>query len=249
NPVQVVGQANTASGASDAFLWQNGVMRGLGASSYAVAVAINDSGQVAGTSTHGAFLWQNGLTKDLGTLNTKDRGTPKRDQFSFSDAEAINASGQVVGFSEGQKFDKSGYFLLSDRYTAVVWSNGQIKSLGTLPGGSNSGANGINDLGQVVGTSDVTSSQIGLAFPRHGFLWNSPGSMIDLGTLAGLPNTIPSAINNSSQVVGWSNDATSSGASTKQRAFLWQNGIIQDLNSLVSAGSGWVLVTADAINA
>src|SRR5215217_3172364 len=59
-----------------------------------------------------------------------------------------------------------------------------IKDLGTLGGGYSydSYANGINDLGQVVGESRTASSR------AHAFLWQN-GKMRDLGTLPGGPNS------------------------------------------------------------
>ena len=85
-----------------AFLWKNDgtPMRDLGTlgGPYSDPTALNDSGQVAGTSyTHTsgasnqhAFVWLNDGTpmKDLGTLG----GTK-------SEAGDINASGQVTGYS------------------------------------------------------------------------------------------------------------------------------------------------------
>src|ERR1700761_4934396 len=53
-----------------------------------------------------------------------------------------------------------------------------IVDLGTL-GGTNSNGNGINSIGQVVGSSTLSGDQY-----THGFLYSN-GAMKDIGTLGG----------------------------------------------------------------
>ena len=67
--------------------------------------------------------------------------------------------------------------------------------------------------------------------------------MQDLGTLGGSYSSAY-GINNASQIVGSSTTA----GDTASHAFLYQNGAIYDLNTLIPAGTGWVLESASAIN-
>jgi probable HAF family extracellular repeat protein len=110
-----------------------------------------------------------------------------------------------------------------------------MQDLGTLPGGDSSYAKGVNDKGQVVGSS--TTADAG-----HAFLY-SGGVMQDLGTLGGT-NSVANAINNKGQVVGLS--LTSS--NDDYAAFLCTNGVMIDLNTLLPANSRWYLEDATGIN-
>jgi probable HAF family extracellular repeat protein len=94
--------------------------------------------------------------------------------------------------------------------------------LGTL-GGNFTSATGINDSGQVAGTSLIPSG-----FPRA-FLYQD-GIMSDLGTLGG-DFSGGAAVNNAGVVVG----ASSTFGNTEFHAFAYANGIMFDLGSL----GGW----------
>ena len=86
----------------------------------------------------------------------------------YSQAYDINDSGQIVGYADGSPF---------------LYSNGTMTSLGTIPGGGDSGASCINDNGEVAGWAYMSDGH------PHGFLYDD-GTMTDLGTPpAGYSNT------------------------------------------------------------
>jgi probable HAF family extracellular repeat protein len=67
--------------------------------------------------------------------------------------------------------------------------------------------------------------------------------MQDLGTLPGDSSSFGSSINNSGQIVGQSCDTNN-----QCHAFLWQNGKMTDLNTLISANSQLSLYSAVTID-
>ncbi len=238
---QVAGSSSLSSsspnytGGMHAFLYSNGVMQDLGTlggiASY--GSGINASGQVTGTSetnirtlstfaTRHAFLYSNGVMQNLRTLG----GTN-------SEGYDINDSGQVTGYSE---------LFGSFEAHAFLYSNGAIQDLGTLGGSSYGYA--INNSGQVIGAS-YTGPAVGI---YHAFLYSN-GMMQDLGTLGGMLSSA-SDINASGKVVG-SSLTSSSGQQTtlygNGHAFLYDNGAMTDLNSLLDPSSQLALyVTLDS---
>jgi len=98
----------------------------------------------------------------------------------------------------------------------------ELKDLGTL-GGAASVAEGLNNLGQVVGLSQITGSTL-----FHAFVWDA-SRLRDLGTLGG-PQSGARAINVHGDIVGWAHVANND-----KHAFLYHAGQMTDLGTL--AGS------------
>ncbi len=88
-----------------------------------------------------AVVWRNRVLVEL-----DDNGAPD------SQAMAINNAGTIAGFIQGLGVAH-----------AVIWRNGTMTDLGTLPGGFYSHAIGIDDAGDVVGDSTVASNDRGYA--------------------------------------------------------------------------------------
>jgi len=161
------------------------------------AVAINTTGQIAGESPVNGFarhavLWSSGggTPQDLGTLG----GTSSR-------AIDINASGQVIGWSQLPGDASSSFFL---------WSSGAgMQNLATVIGAAVTDVVEINGAGQIIGTYGASNGQ------SHAFLYTPGSGLRDLGTLGGT-SSAPTGLNSRGDVVGIS---TLADAST--HAFLW----------------------------
>jgi probable HAF family extracellular repeat protein len=110
-----------------------------------------------------------------------------------------------------------------------------MEDLGTLPGGSSSIGNAINQSGEVAGLSSISVGN------SHAFLY-SHGYLQDLGTLPGLADSFGEGINDAGDVVGYSANLFD------QHAFLYRHGTMHALESMIPEGSGWVLQIARAIN-
>jgi probable HAF family extracellular repeat protein len=115
--------------------------------------------------------------------------------------------------------------------------------LGTL-GGTNSDGRAINAAGQVTGQSQTAGNSAYHAFRTTATgLISNPGT--DLGTLPGFTNSIGVGINALGVVVGTSYPAN--GDNFSSRAFI-DDTQMRDLNDLIPAGSGWLLLGASGIN-
>ena len=155
-------------------------------------------------------------------------------------AYGINDRGQVVGAS-GLCSNTSVPPATPIAAHAVLWErDGTPINLGSLAGQPDNIAGSINDLGQVSGTSLFTDGTI------HSFLWTKRAGMKDIGTLPGAILTVAPcchSLNNKGEITGFWIDG-----SGNLSAFYWKNNVMTDLNTLISANSGWYLLNTASIN-
>lgn len=227
------------------FFWEDGVMTPLtplgGFQSFASGV--NNSGQVVGwaeTPVHDPTCNAPQVLQFRAVLWEPRKGTKRElrplPNDSTSAATAINDAGQVVGIS-GDCDIAVGQ--LSARHS-VLWEKDTVIDIGDLGGDAWHTPMDINNEGDVVGFSNPLGV-IGIAFAPHAFLWTRAGGVKDLGTLPGDAVSQAVGINSSGQIVGVSSGAIN-------RAFLYENGVMKDLNDLVGPDFPDLLIVAQHIN-
>lgn len=180
-------------------------------SNHTGARGVSNSGVIVGYSQNSSgfaypFRWENGSMINIGSGAT-------------GSGEAVNTAGQVVGYvGQGPA-------------EAFLYASGMLSKLGTLPGGTDSQAYGINDSGLIVGHARNSAGHF------RAVIFQGSGVVTNLGTLGGSQSSA-SDVNSSGQIVGFSKDA-----SEINRAFLYQNGSMTTLGSL-----GTTTSVAEAIN-
>lgn len=169
-----------------------GVISGSGGGPTGVATGgrVAVTNPVAGAAR--GSMWASGASTPLGTLGgleTQSRG------ITFNTSLGVP---QVVGNSLTSS-GSSLAFLWTQGGTNGVVGNRQMRSLGTLPGGTYSDAYAVNAAGRVTGYSSNAAGN------DRAFIWNS-GTMTDLGGLvaSGIskPWSYGYSINATGQVVG-----------------------------------------------
>lgn len=223
---QVVGASSYFGAPWSAFLWEDGQMIELENSfgeGTGSATDINNQGFIVGiakdlSSQEHAIIWRRGGMFDLGTF---PGGTE-------SGAMGINNKNQIVGWA----------IIPGVLKHAALWSDGIITDLGTLPDALDSEAFSINENGQIVGQAYALPPGGG-PYTLQPVLWEND-NVINLGFLPDGVGILGKAwdINNKGQIVGESG----------YHAFIWENGVMQDLNDLIPSGSGWLLRVGEGIN-
>jgi probable HAF family extracellular repeat protein len=218
------------------FAWQDGVMSALptlgGYDGYAAGV--NNRGQIAGwaeDTVHDstctapqvlqfeAVVWGPKLNQ---ITQLKPYGSDPD-----SAATAINDSGQVVGISGICSVAVGG----AGAEHALIWNNGVPTNLGNLGGQAWNTPTAINNHGVVVGFGN-TSGDMNAPLNPLGFIWTQNSGLQAIPPVASASDTndIAYDLNEKSQVVGQSFGPNGF------RAFLYENGVSTDLNTLVIGG-------------
>jgi probable HAF family extracellular repeat protein len=157
-----------------------------------LGLGCGDGGNVNGCYSESPYIFTPGLAPRV----VQQQGT----------LQAINNHGDVIGFGP----DGISFIIQGDQKTLV----------GDL-GGAHSQAEGINDAGQVCGSSAVSSP----SGPFHAFVWQA-GRTTDLGGLPGFSDAEAFGINNKGGIVG---DCSVAGVI---RAAYWHDGRVDDLGAL-----------------
>ena len=258
---RIVGGSDTTNNGSGyrGFSWDGGVMTELGTlgGQSSRAYGMNDGAETVGWAMTNsatdpmACLYTPGATTELGRLYPK---------YS-SEAYDVNNATQVVG--------QSFLFAPGEAWHSIFWQDtngnhvsdaGELIGLGVFPStstttGRYSRAYAINDQGLIVGGADIDyyggPDWIRHAFmivPDHGVYMRDTNGfwgnelLIDLGTLGG-KWAEATDINERNMIVGYS--TTADGATN---AFLWQGGVMTNLNTMIPTNSGWILTHALSIN-
>jgi uncharacterized protein (TIGR03437 family) len=224
----------------------------LSGASEGVAFGISPSGDwIAGgtvnevaqqlASLKGA-LWHNGTFQAL----------PSVPSFDYASATSVNDSGMAAGM--GFTFDFTELVDPNASGHAVLFNNGAVTDLGTLPADKNSAGLGINNSGTVVGYSTTQTPDLSLFFgallepasaSSHAFVYIN-GAMYDLNRQlvngSGWQLTSAAAINNAGQIVG------TGIIQEQQHAFLLTPVTPPTVNSVVGAGLSVPPVSALSAN-
>ncbi len=249
NAGQTTGSFLLPNGQSHAFLRTGDVRLDLGTlgGGNSVGTAINNNGEVAGLSdlaggSQHAFTYLNGCMCDIGAL-----GRPER----------LNDAGQLIGNTDAGGFlyskgsttylPRAAPYMPTVAYGlnnagavtgmyndgAYIYAHGAITELNL---GAISEGTAINDAGQVTGYVSTAGPSDGEAFLY------SNGNAVKLGTLGG-PFSYGLDLNARGDIVGTANIAF-----LTSHAFIYSDGVMRDLNSLIDPTAGWNMETATDIN-
>jgi probable HAF family extracellular repeat protein len=193
------------------------------------ATAINQNGDVLLSSGSDAFLYQNGKITDFAKLLPGNWINP----ISLDDAGRVVLTVTPLLANDSAEPGMTGS-------TQYIYQGGKLQvlpSAWTVVGSSPSG--------QLVGSSSLVPYPVS---SPHAALFQN-GQAGDLGTLCGQPGwewSSARAMNSSGQVVGWSQVSLSN--LFTYHGFLYQQGTMIDLNSLIPSSFGITLSDALFIN-
>jgi uncharacterized membrane protein len=223
-------------GGAQSFLYSNGQLTQINPTG-GLAMSINNSGQAVG----GQYSSINNLGQYVGgdgagiitnnsptTTNVLVSGGTTTTLPALFVPYSVNDSGQVAGFLIVDAHGGSDFH-------PAIYQNGQVTDLfSTVASGQyyDSRAIAINQNGDMIITVQPTLPQ---GQPVQSYLYSpATGQLTNITALPGGSGLLSAALNNKEQVVG--------------NGFLYSNGTIQTLLSLIPAGSGWSNLNATGIN-
>jgi probable HAF family extracellular repeat protein len=222
------------------FLWRGGHMSALPTfgGNNGQASAINNPGDAVGFAENGAL----DATCPAGTTNNRI-ALPALWERGKADALPL-VVGDVDGFAFGIN-DRSQAVGYSGNCTvathAVMWKDNAVFVLQDLGGAGSNFAYVINDRGQIagqVGSADGTTFYAGV------WLSGADGAVTNIGVLPGDFAAFATGINGRGQVVGNNFDSNFNWS----HGFIWQDGVMTDLNTLIPADSNLFIISASNIN-
>ncbi|HYY15020.1 MAG TPA: hypothetical protein VE758_11385 [Chthoniobacterales bacterium] len=229
------------------FVWEKGYMRALPTlgGNNGFATGANSRGQVVG--------WAENTVHDSTCVPPQQLQFrpvvygPKASQIAELPLPAGDTSGAATAIDEQAQI--VGISGICDqavgRYTAkhaLLWDkNGKIVDLGNLGAPYWNTPTNINQRGDVVGFAGAPNDPDGNFL--QAFIWTAKDGIQPLGFLPGDVHSEAYGINEHRQVVGLSCDANGI-----CRAFLWENGVMTDLNALKPASYTARLEQAKDIN-
>jgi probable HAF family extracellular repeat protein len=216
-----------------AVYWLNGEIVNLGNEAKksgfvnSTGVAINDSGQMAGTGISyenvqdkgtRPILWTRGKAKNLGVLSVNADG------YNVNTVTGMNAAGHVIGWD--------------GNFKSFLWDGFALQELIPLNFDLFSFANAINNKDQIVGRGDDINGSFSV-------LWKN-GLIQSLGSLDPNPDAFPIneaiAINELEQIIGYEF------LPVGLHAYLWTEGKLTDLGVLGIDEFGTESSFANAVN-
>jgi len=236
----VVGNAYYSPGKQEAFIYQNGVMSGLGsfngslgAGENSEATSVSGDGSIVvgatvalvdGTYRNEAFVYQNGEMTGLGDLPGGSGGGPVSIALAISDDGST-----IVGSGTSDSGSSATYY-----NEAFVYQNGVMTGLGNLPVGSGDllfdRALGVSADGSII-VGHAQSDSLGS--PGYEAVIYQNGVVTPLGDLPG--GTYSGAARDvltDGTVFGYSNSALGG-----NEAFIYANGIMTGLGDDLPGGS------------
>jgi len=223
----IVGEVVVTGVGYRGFQWREGTwatLNGPKGGQVAGATSVSTNGIVAGyahdpklTDTYVAAYWLNGVVHTIAPT-----------WGHISEARDISPDGRSMVGWMGPNGPSVGAH-------AFMHRDGVLMDLGVVPGGLSGVANAVNDRDQVVIGGQYTPNILS-GFLGKMFLWED-GTFTELINYAGFTHIFCGGINNRSEIVGDSL-IIQGGAQVAQRPWIWRDGQMIDLNTLLIHGSG-----------